>query len=607
MKKELDRCMGCMSEKLYEGPCEICGYTPEDKNPPDCLQTGTLLAERYVLGRVISRGGEGSVYIAFDTKLGLTVEIKEFMPDTLCTRGEDGEAVVVNDGALPLFKSYLSEFADLHKSMMSSIECGGLKKTFDIFAANGTGYVVNEHIAGVSLEEYLEKHGGKLSWGEASRLFPPLFDTVSALHEKGIVHRGLCPAAICVTPDAHLVLTSVEISEAKTADSQLTSEMADGYAASEQYDLSERQGNWTDVYAVSAVLYRALTGITPPAAPARKADDTLVPAHTVNDDVPAYVSDAIADGMRVSRTDRLHDMKTLRARLYDAPADIGGNGSGDDESDGPITPTVHVKFDVEEREEQRIKAAKSKKKKAEERKNVGTAVGLFVFFAMVIALVICIIYFSKESQNIEEGTVTARSEQTVETEPAETTTRPIPTTSEEPKPVEDAGEKLMVPSFINRFFNTSLKSRYSMLVFETEEEYSDEYSEGIIFEQDIPEGTMVNEGTTIHIKVSKGAAFTYLPDYIGMKLSDYTNKLTTLGVRFEAEAEETSEVKAGYVVRCSKEIGDKVYISENELVTVYYAVKPAKTTAAAPETEPEEEVPAEEDDDNEEEEVIGED
>ncbi|MBR0062606.1 MAG: PASTA domain-containing protein, partial [Oscillospiraceae bacterium] len=194
---------------------------------------------------------------------------------------------------------------------------------------------------------------------------------------------------------------------------------------------------------------------------------------------------------------------------------------------------------------------------------------------------------SEQARDIQNNPVTAATSATTEAPIEEhtraTTAKPVETVPAETN--EPAAEKLMMPNLVNRFFNASLKSRYSILVFETEEEYSDEFAEGIIMEQDIPENTTVTEGTVVHLKISKGAAYTLLPDYIGMKLSDYTNKLTELGVRFETVSEETSEVKKGYVVRCSKEIGDKVYISENEIVTVYYAVKPAKTTTTAEETE----------------------
>ncbi|MBP3857124.1 MAG: PASTA domain-containing protein [Ruminiclostridium sp.] len=593
MKKEINRCMGCMSEKLYSGPCEVCGYTDTDAYPAGSLAPKTFLADRYVLGKLLSKGGEGMRYIAFDTKLGITVEIKEFMPGTLCRRGADGESVEVVEGALPLFKSYLSEYADLHKTIMTGFEQGGLKKTFDIFAANGTGYVVSEHINGVTLEEYLGQHGGILSWTEASKLFPPLLDTLAALHEKGIVHRGLSPETILITADDRPVLTSVEISAARTSESRITCKIYDGYAACEQYDLSERQGSWTDVYGFCAVLYRSITGRVPPHAGARRVGDTLVNARRVNDDIPVNVSETIAEGMRINRAERIHDIPELRAKLFGEPAGTAKAADApvhiveeEEEDEGPITPTVHVKYDVEEHEEHRRAEEKKKKKKKQERKNFGAAAGFIVFFALVAALVICIIYFSEESQNIQSNTVTAQTTTAAETTAPVTTPRTVPTTT---APVtEPAGEKLLVPNFVNRFYNSSLESRYSLLTFEVEDEYTDEFAEGIIMEQDIPEGTQVTGGTTIHIKVSKGPAFTYLPDYTGMKLSDYTNKLQTLGVRYDAVPEETNEVKAGYVVRCSKNIGDRVYISENEGVTVYYAVRPAATEAVTetPETEP---------------------
>ncbi len=584
MKKDISRCMGCMNEKLYNGPCEICGYDGSADSPQEYLAARTLLADRYVLGRMISKGGEGAAYIAFDTKLGLTVEIREFMPDMLCRRGEDGESVEVNEGALPLFKSYLSEFADLHKSLMTGFEGGGLKKTYDIFAANGTGYVVTEHINGLSLEEYTASHGGKLGWTEAQKLLPSLLDTLSALHDKGIVHRGLSPETIMITQDGRTVLTSLEISAARTADSSLTSDIYDGYAAPEQYDLSERQGSWTDVYAISAVLYRTLTGIVPPSANERRNGAALAPAHTVDPDVPMQVSDAINAGMKLARAERSHDIATLRAMLNDEPEQSSiPESSG--ESDGPITPEVHVKFDIEEHEQHRISEAKKKRRKKEERRNIGTAIGLFVFLAMVAALVICIIYFSESAQDIQNNAVTA---QTTDETPAVTEdTTPRVTTvqvTDTPAVTEVTAEKLVVPDLVNRFYNSSLENRYSMLIFEVEEEYSDEFAESLIMEQDIPSGSQVTAGTVIHIKVSKGAAYTFLPDYVGMKLSDYTNKLTTLGVRFRIEEEETTEVKKGYVVRCSKEVGEKVMISEDEEITVYYAKTPAKTTPA--ETEP---------------------
>lgn len=593
MKKQIERCMGCMSEKLYKGPCKVCGYIDNNSYPADCLAPGTLLENRYVVGKMISRNGEGIVYIAFDTAENTPVEIQEFLPDTLCKRAEDGETVEVKEGSLPLFKSYLSEFADLHKTLIADMKNSSLKTEFDLFSAGNTGYVVSEHLKGKTLTEYLEQNGGKLVWSEFSDMLRPVLNTLDALHEKGIVHRGISPSTLFVTKDGRLVMTSVDISAARTADSQINSEMYEGYAACEQYDLSERQGAWTDIYAISAVLYTVLTGIVPPDAVSRKADDTLKAPAELEPDIPVNVSEAITSGMLVNRTVRVHNVETLSQMLYEGAGFAPDTGDKEPEGDGPITPKVSVKLEPEHRpaEKKRISApTKAEMRKKQEKKkkmsNIGSIIGIVIFFSLVAALIIAILYFADEaSQEAAKARTAVTTTVPAETEPEETTTTARTTETKSTTTTKSKGDILLLPDFVNRFFNPSFESRYSMLTFEAAYDYSDEYSEGIIYEQDIPAGTQVRSGTTIHIKVSKGPAYTYLPDYIGMKLSEYSDKLTQLGVRYEIQPEETSEVKAGYVIRCSKEINDKVYISENEIITVYYAVTPTVTTTTAAETE----------------------
>ena len=603
MKKQIERCMGCMSEKLYKGPCKVCGYIDNNSYPADCLAPGTLLEDRYVVGKMISKNGEGVVYLAFDTAENIPAEIQEFLPDTLCKRGEDGLSVEVKEGSLPLFKSYLSEFADLHKTLISEMKNTSLKTEYDLFSAGSTGYVVSEHLKGKALEEYLEQNGGKLPWEDISVMLRPVLDTLDALHEKGIVHRGISPSTLFVTKDRRLVMTSVDISAARTADSQINSEMYEGYAACEQYDLSERQGSWTDIYAICAVLYKALTGETPPSAVLRKTEDTMKAPAELDPEIPANVSEAITSGMHVNRAVRVHNVETLTQMLYNEvgfkPESNAGSDNDEPVSDGPITPRVSVKPIPEHHRPEKKRSnvptkeqIRRKKEKQKKMSNIGTVIGIVIFFSLVAALIIAILYFADEAQQEAAKARTAIATTVPdETEPEDTTTTARSTETTTTTTTRKKEDILLLPDFVNRFFNTSFETRYSMLKFEALYEYSDEYSEGIIYEQDIPAGTQVRSGTTIHIKVSKGAAYTYLPDYIGLRLSEFTDKLNQLGVRYDIEPEETSEVKAGYVIRCSKEIGDRVYISENEHVTVYYAVTPTVTTTTA--TPPPETVPPE--------------
>ncbi len=591
MIKEIGRCMGCMHIKDYSGPCRKCGYIDNNSYPSECLAPGTYLNDRYVIGKLITKNGEGCVYLAFDTSLEQAVEIREFLPDTLCKRASDGVNVEVKEGSLPLFKSYLSEFADLHKTIITSMQKSSLMRESDIFSSGNTGYVVCEHPDGLPMEDYVSRNGGKIPWFWISEQLKVVLATLDILHEKGIVHRGISPSTLFVTTDNRIILTSINISAARTAGSQINCEMFPGYSAYEQYELSERQGAWTDIYALCAVLYSSLTGVIPQDAPERKKYDELKAPADIEPSIPANVSEAIFKGMTVNRTERIHDIESLTRMLY-FEGEIPGNEEIPPEDDGPIVPKVAVKLEPEHNPREKKRSSvptkadiQKKKEKRKKMSNIGTLIGIIVFFSLVAALIIAIFYFADEAQQAAAAARTAVTTTVPsETEPPETTT--ARTTAEKVTTASTtAGEILLLPDFVNRFFNLSLESRYSMLIFEAEYDYSDEYAEGIIYDQDIEAGTQVPSGTVVKIKVSKGAAYTYLPDYIGMKLSEYTNKLIQLGVRYEVQPEETNEVKAGYVVRCSKEIDEKVYISENEIVTVYYAVKPKETEP--PETEPE--------------------
>lgn len=118
MIKETSLCMGCMNDKTYDGPCKLCGYSDNTPNIPTYLAPKTFLADRYIVGKVISYNGEGAVYIGYDTAAGAKVTIKEFMPDTLCSRRKGETDITVDPSAAALYKTYLSEFIDLNRTLM---------------------------------------------------------------------------------------------------------------------------------------------------------------------------------------------------------------------------------------------------------------------------------------------------------------------------------------------------------------------------------------------------------------------------------------------------------------------------------------------------------
>ena len=592
MDNNIKLCMGCMGHKEYSGPCEVCGYMDNDAYLPSYLAPKTVLMDRYIVGRIIAHNGESAVYIGYDTETNKVVEIKEYMPDLLCTRKKNEKGIVVNSDSLPLYKSYLSEFADLYKTLMNNDETESVQKIYGIFSENNTGYVVMEHLKGVPLSEYLNSFGGTMTWESVRGIFPPLFTALNILHSCGIVHRGISPKSIYIDERGRLKLTAFAISAARTADSSLNDELYAGYAAPEQYSVSERQGGWTDIYGISAVLYRILTGVEPQAADERIKDDSLAEPFLVNRNIPANVSRAIMAGLNLDQTQRIHNVNVLIGKLFEQP-------KAEEDLGGPVRPAVYVANGssaqrADRRPPQRKPQPKKKQqKKNKEKSNVGTIIGVFVFLAIVTGFIIAIAYFSDQTAQLNNPsqTTTSVTTTTAATTPA-ITTAPRQTTAATTH--ADTAEKILLPDFVGRFYNT-LEARYSMLVFTPTYEYSDDTPEGIVFEQEIEEGTEVTAGTEIKVKVSKGPESVELPDYVGKKLNAYTEELGDLGIKYETEEEETSEVKAGYVVRCDKEIGDKIMLSEDEVVTVYYAVKPKKEekpketeASEESETEPEE-------------------
>ena len=77
-----------LEENSAGGPCPYCGFDLEEnaKKYPVALRAGTILNQRYIVGRVLGQGGFGITYLAWDTKLSAKVAVKEYMPNEIAAR-----------------------------------------------------------------------------------------------------------------------------------------------------------------------------------------------------------------------------------------------------------------------------------------------------------------------------------------------------------------------------------------------------------------------------------------------------------------------------------------------------------------------------------------
>ena len=122
------------------------------------------------------------------------------------------------------------------------------------------------------------KQAGPLPPAAVDRILWPLLDGLEQVHNAGFLHRDIKPANILLDAEGNPTLIDFGASRAAMAgrSTALTAIFTPGYAAAEQMT-SAKQGPWTDIYGLSATLYHAITGRTPPSAFDRMLDDAYEP------------------------------------------------------------------------------------------------------------------------------------------------------------------------------------------------------------------------------------------------------------------------------------------------------------------------------------------
>lgn len=586
---EFNLCYGCMNLKDCDenGVCRICGFDENAPSLPSYLAPGVMLRDRYVVGKLLSYNGESANYIGFDTITQSKVVIKEYMPDTLCER-EAGKSILdVAPQYVAQYKTLMSEFVELNKTLSKMRSLSHIIPVVDMFGDNNTGYVVLAYFEGVTLEKYIEHNGGRLTWETVRRFFPPIFTTVSLVHNAGLVHRGICPENILIGENGDIKLTGFAISDERTANTEIAPELYSGYAAPEQYNSSARQGTWTDVYGVSAMLYKALTGVTPLDAASRLTDDTLETPASLVPEIPESVSNVIMSGMELDGEKRIQTVTELVTKLFEQP-EIGGAAVRLSSSS---TQTIMIPREALQQGQHRSSGGRPAKKKQMSRRGVFIAVmaimlGIGMFFLLILLFswgtdnnsdVPEINQISSDTSTGSESELTSMPTLTEMTEKTEAFS--------ESKPEENRMLYVMNDITGKNFDIIQRSDNYSSLVFNPIYEYNDEYAKGLIFKQSIEKGDNYEEGTEITVKVSMGPKLVTIPDYISLSKKDYFAMLGELGIKYEEKEIETSDVKEGYVVKLSKDAGETIDVEKGEVLTVFIAknlpeTEPSETTKA---------------------------
>ncbi len=232
----------------------------------------TLL--EYRIERVLGHGGFGITYVATDTTLRKTVAIKEYLPAQLAVRSEGATVMPRTRRLAEDYRWGLERFLDEARTL-ARFRHRNIVPVLRFFESNGTAYIVMEYEEGRSLAELLAGPG-RLSAARVRALTDGLLDGLEQVHAAGFLHRDIKPSNIIVRADGAPVL--IDFGAARQAllrgGATLTSIVTPRYAPLEQYQADGEQGPWTDIYAMAAVAYHAITGEAPPEAPGRVRHDS---------------------------------------------------------------------------------------------------------------------------------------------------------------------------------------------------------------------------------------------------------------------------------------------------------------------------------------------
>lgn len=548
-------CPGCMAEKVSEGKCPICGYNPEESQNPSHLKINSVLEARYIIGKAIDSNGESITYLGYDTATSTIVNIREYFPVGLCNRDIDG-TVIMQSGFEFNYNEGLIQFVQLSKELFKLNELPALFDVLDVREANNTAYRITRAVPGITLREFLMRNGGILNWDQARSLFAPLISSISALHKAGIIHRGISPDTLIVGKDGKLRLNGFCIESARTAKSELTSQLFPGFAAVEQYGVAGTQGTWTDVYAFAATIYRTLVGNPPPEATERLENDNMTIPAKIARETPKQVLETLANALQVLPNDRTQHIDDMRKGLSVSSVQLAANGAAQKATEARHDNSSDTVSHPED--------GKNADKKAKSTKVYGLIA--FIATAVLLAVIIVVILWAMG--------ILGGSGNTSSVAPSS-----LPTNSTQPlasaSSVVFEGEVEAMPDFkgVNFADLADDPDFVNVIKFKIVSlEYSDSYKAGQIISQSPAAGTTFDVGkTTVELVLSAGPYYIELPDYTNVDRETAKNSLLALGFREENivfEEVNVMGVSPGYVVETLPEAHSNVNLQTRIFIKV---------------------------------------
>lgn len=536
-------CLGCMCEINGEQKCPHCGFDKDSVQPAPFLPLGTILQERYLVGKQIDNSVEGAYYIGYDNFMHSVIVIHEFLPSGICGRAPGNLELVIRDGSEQTFEILKKSFLEYYRTLARLRELSSITPIYDIFSENGTCYTVEEKLDCITFGEYIERSGGSIDWNTARPMFMPVLSALTSIHEAGITHFGINPESLVVTPAGKLRLQSFAIREVRQQNNLIAAELFDGCSAPEQYDSNAYLDERTDVYGFTATLFFALTGRLPEDADKRKPDGKLPLPTSVFKQLPPHVVTALAGGLQVLRSARTKSCAELKTQLSAAPT---------------------VRAIQNEATRNAAQAAAVRSYNAKKKSGIPGFAWVLVscLSALLIFVIAAIIWISQSNFNI---VISDNSESSTVSETAPNSTDSV--VSETSDPNSTVAPNLIDKEY-SRVLSESSGADYTILQ-ESEAMFNSTIQEGHIVSQ-IPEaGSVISKGSTIVVVVSKGPQQRELPAINNLTVEEAIKTLSEMGfIVNKAEVANDQVAKGSVIGYKDYKVGDTAPYGSKLTITV---------------------------------------
>ena len=314
-------CLGCMT--YFESPlipCPVCGWTgiPDNIKFLPMLPIGSILVNRYIIGRLMFRNEGSMTYIAWDNAYKKKVAIKEFFLSGFgisMRRNKNGSVSSCWDK--DFFDNCKEKFYNKARSLTSLVH-PSLVRVHDAFKTNNTVYAVLEFVDGKTLEEILDEHEKKLPLSSIIDMLSPVFDAMELIHKAGFLYENLSLNNIIFTQSGVKLMdfceSSIDYLEKQDEDADFDLVFRPYPIPDERMSPNGKVGAWCDVYAMAFIIYRSITGEWPTPVFFRLHNDCLESPSMLGIHISVEQDKVLLKGLAVNYKDRYQTMR----EFYDA-------------------------------------------------------------------------------------------------------------------------------------------------------------------------------------------------------------------------------------------------------------------------------------------------